>query len=109
MKRDVGMVIPSDFRFDGEIDGLYRVVDKFAEAMKKRLCEKILWTGWCDSKFACSPVLIKRIKRNLEKGDMIDIANLAAFVWNWNESEREVKARQPKEVRRVDNDPRLCR
>ncbi len=67
-----------------ETMALNRMVDKFAEEMKRKLCHKLAegYHGWDDP--SAEPVLIEKLRDHIErgKGQEIDIANLAAMLWN---------------------------
>lgn len=67
----------------GEGKSLEMLVDAFAEAMKAKLRKKILegYKGWDDPKWTREKI-VEALKAHLEKGDPVDIANFAAFIWN---------------------------
>lgn len=57
------------------------LVDAFAQEMKNKLhkAEEKGRFGWdTDS----SEVLMRLLVEHIEKGDMVDVANFAAFLWN---------------------------
>lgn len=66
-----------------EIAALEACVDDFADKMKKKLREKYMEgkTGWDDPDWSHED-RIAALEEHLEKGDMIDVANFAMFVWN---------------------------
>jgi hypothetical protein len=70
-----------------EIDDLIelnKLVDRFAAAMKHKLKKAAVEkgrSGWNDPSW--TPDDIKAdLLRHVEKGDPVDVANLAAFWWN---------------------------
>ena len=60
-------------------------VDKFAEAMKRKLLLKARegWTGWNHAAFGrrCR----EKLRDHIPDGDPIDVANFAMFLWNLGE------------------------
>jgi hypothetical protein len=63
-------------------------VDRFAEAMKKKLSEKRDqgYGGWNDKDLCPDGRLQKYLGAHLGKGDPVDIGNFAMMIWNRGES-----------------------
>ena len=61
---------------------LLECAERFSIEMQARLEEKRQdgWTGWRNKDFM-TPILRKRIKKNMDDGHWIDVANLAMFAW----------------------------
>ncbi len=76
----------------GELASLDALVDAFAEEMKAKLREKAQggYTGWDDPDWAVSErpldpedeTVWQALHEHVGKGDPVDIANFAAFIWN---------------------------
>lgn len=64
-----------------EQEALSACVNDFAYQMKIRLSEKYNSgkSGWED---ASEKYLLEALKKNLDEGKMVDVANLAMFIWN---------------------------
>ena len=63
---------------------LEATVDDFAYAMKKKLISKAMRdgkAGWDDPNWPREDIL-RQLIEHVEKGDMVDVANFAMFVWN---------------------------
>ncbi len=90
--REDDFIVPCACRTPGECThnhGLWKIaldklVDQFADAMKTKLTEKAVYdgkTGWDDP--AWTPEQITQAMRDhIDKGDPVDVANFAAFLWN---------------------------
>lgn len=61
---------------------LYRCVDDFAADMKRKLHDKYIAgkSGWDDPAWTIDDVL-GQLKVHIDKGDPVDVANYAMFVW----------------------------
>jgi hypothetical protein len=72
-----------------EINALNALVDEFAAAMKDRLMVKVWqgWRGWDDPQF--EDQLCARLAHEAAKDDPdhVDVANLAAFLWNFKQGQ----------------------
>jgi hypothetical protein len=64
-----------------EQQALLKLVDEFADAMKRRLINKSYKSGWDDPAYHNSNIPLEQMRSNLEEGDMVDVACVAAFVW----------------------------
>lgn len=67
-----------------EIVALNAMINKFASAMKSKLKNKFLrdgYSGW-DNIGPNSPPYISDLQHHVEKGDLVDVANIAAILWN---------------------------
>ena len=66
-----------------ELQKLDRLVDKFSVEMKKKIFAKFDagWRGGWDDRANKERMKLK-ILGNASKGDMVDVANYAAFIWN---------------------------
>jgi hypothetical protein len=55
----------------------------FAQAMKRKLEEARACghSGWDDKSDCSQAFLSKKLRRNVEKGDAVDVANFAMFLW----------------------------
>lgn len=62
---------------------LDKLVNAFAKEMKKKLKRKALegYYGW-DSPDWTPEQVMESLRAHLDKGDPVDIANFAAFLWN---------------------------
>lgn len=69
-----------------EFEALNALVDAFAVEMKLKLQRKALdgYGGWDDP--GCVSGLKHALSEHLVKGDPIDVANIAAMLWNHNAS-----------------------
>ena len=69
--------------FSGEEGKLFCAVNEFTSKMRKKLQQKKEegFTGWDDPAWPDEDI-IGKIKKNLLSGDMVDVANLAMFLWN---------------------------
>lgn len=74
--------------FYDEVEALEFLVDCFAISMKEKLIKKQSegWGGWLSDEFTEEEIVI-RIEAQFEQRpipeiDPVDIANLAAFLWN---------------------------
>ena len=69
--------------FGAEEKALNALVDAFAEAMTAKLLEKCRRGsgGWDDPEWSVHDI-VGRIREHIEKGDVIDVANFCAFLWN---------------------------
>ena len=58
-------------------------VDEFSASMRKKLKQKFMEgkSGWDDPKWEKKDILADLVK-HIEKGDMVDVANIAMFAWN---------------------------
>lgn len=58
-------------------------VDDFADAMKRKLCQKGMQGayGWDDPEWTREEIM-QRLRDHIKKGDMVDVANFAMFAWN---------------------------
>jgi hypothetical protein len=69
-----------------ETEALSALVDDFAKAMKEKLRKR--WsegrTGWDDPNWTVEDMK-KQLIEHVDKGDPVDIANFAAFIWNRHE------------------------
>lgn len=65
-----------------EYDALLSVAHAFSNAMRSKLLKKLAdgYTGWRSDDLD-STYLMEALKRNVEEGDMIDVANLAMMIW----------------------------
>lgn len=71
---------------DAEERALALLVDGFAEAMKAKLIAKYRkagYGGWDNEVNACN--ISSSLAKHVSKGDPVDIANLAAFLWNFQQ------------------------
>lgn len=69
-----------------ELDALYALVDAFAEEMKGKLRRKYVegFTGWDDPELR--PELERRLQLHVIRGGQyVDVANLAAMLWNMDQ------------------------
>ena len=91
-----------------EFDKLDECVDAFSREMRRRLKEKYLETEWInwDKSDGWEKNIIARIKGNLETGEMIDVANLAMFLWNLEFRQRKIPAKRMARLMGYDNDNR---
>jgi hypothetical protein len=66
-----------------EIKALHHLVDMFSKEMKIKL-ERKYWregySGWDNE--GNKQYIKKLLTQHIEKADMVDVANLAAFLWN---------------------------
>ncbi len=90
---EVKEVEPKEERNDiEETIALYTAVFRFGQVMKHKLLKKYGEgrRGWDDP--ACLGWLKKSIVDHVSKGDMVDVANLAMFIWNieYNEKKHEL-------------------
>lgn len=62
---------------------LNNLVNAFARAMKAKLKKKRLqgFSGWSNPDWTPEDMM-DALKTHLKEGDPVDIANLAAFIWN---------------------------
>lgn len=69
-----------------ETDALDDLIDDFISQMKMRLAEKTIegFHGWDDPIWRTDQIK-SRLKTSLEKSNMVDVANLAMFLWNRQE------------------------
>lgn len=80
--RSVGECSCNTFAWKKALDAM---VDSFAEQMKAKLSRKALEgkTGWDDPNWTPDMIkqnLIEHVEK--ENGDMVDVANIAMFLWN---------------------------
>ena len=75
------MKINSEFM--GEARALDTLVNRFAEVMRRKLMRKLStgYSGWDDPDWTEASIRAAMIE-HVEKGDPVDIANFAAFLWN---------------------------
>ena len=71
---------------DGEIrerDELFQAVNAFARAMKVKLANKTLdgKSGWQETWWIESGNALEQLLAHAKKGDMVDVANFAMFIW----------------------------
>lgn len=73
--------IYEDYKEEIALDLLLNI---FFISVRGKLHQKILegYCGWDDPSAVPTENLIEKLKSNLEKGDMIDVATLAALIWN---------------------------
>lgn len=67
-----------------EMDALYALVDAFAAEMKSKLLASALVkgrAGWDDPRWPVAEIK-QRLCDHVAKGDPVDVANFAAFLWN---------------------------
>jgi len=66
------------------------LVDMFFIHVRRKLHRKILegYCGWDDPSAVTTNNLIEKLKSNLKEGDMIDVAALAALIWNRQDEEK---------------------
>ena len=66
-----------------ERNALCKLVDAFASEMKKKLLQSLDRgkSGWDDSSWERKDAL-SQLAEHIKKGDMVDVANFAAFIWN---------------------------
>ena len=57
-------------------------LNAFADAMKERLLQKMAegYTGWDDPSWT-EKSMIEKLNKNVSDGDMVDVANVAMFLW----------------------------
>lgn len=74
---------------DPEMKALSDLVDKFAQEMKRKLHQKYLqgYSGWDDpfNRRTIGTMLVKHVDEF--NGQFVDIANLAAMLWNFEQKE----------------------
>lgn len=71
---------------DPEEHALCRLVDAIGAEMKKKLIKKYRkdgYSGWDNEANAYS--IASMLAEHVKKGDPVDIANLAAFLWNFQQ------------------------
>jgi hypothetical protein len=75
--------VPCPHVLCAEVAALEALVDDFAKAMKHKLRAKMRHgkKGWDDESWT-KPQIMAALKQHAEKGDPVDIANIAAFLWN---------------------------
>lgn len=85
--RSVGECHHNDF---AELKALDALVDDFADAMKKKLLKKMMddKAGWDDPQWPRANIL-QQLRLHVDRGDMVDVANFAAFAWNQEAGEGE--------------------
>src|SRR5688500_8707654 len=69
-----------------ELSALNACVDSFAHAMKEKLMRKWMRdgkAGWDDPEWRDH--IRESLTRHVEKGDMVDVANLAMMLWNFKQ------------------------
>lgn len=66
---------------------LPQAVEAFAITMLEKLKKKqqSRWRGWNDSGLAWPCDCRRRLREHLSRGDPIDVANFAMFLWNLSE------------------------
>lgn len=69
--------------YNDQLRALEACVDHFSKRMKAKLEAKLRegYIGWDERDFDADKFL-ETLKRNLDALDMVDVANLAMFVWN---------------------------
>jgi hypothetical protein len=77
--RSVGECTHNIFAEEKALKALFR---EFSKAMADKLYKKFCagHIGWDDAK--CLPFLKQALRVHVEKGDMVDVANFAAMIWN---------------------------
>lgn len=67
-----------------EMKAIECLIDLFAFHMKIKLRKKRIegYVGWDKPDKISVENLIEKLKNNLEQGDMVDVAALAALIWN---------------------------
>jgi len=65
-----------------ELDKLVPVFDEFTRAMQMKLSLKVFQgsTGWDDPAWTIE-MATKALNAHVEKGDLVDVANFAMFIW----------------------------
>ena len=60
------------------------MVSAFAREMKKKLREKMRegYHGWDDPDSFNPKAIMRALVDHVDKGDPVDVANVAAFLWN---------------------------
>ena len=81
------MIKSTDFitesaRKEAEQLALAQLLSSFTDAMASKVMQKVEkgYVGWDQPQIAS--VLEQKLTENLQKGDMIDVANLAMMLWN---------------------------
>ena len=71
-----------------EDEALVVLVRCFAVEMLTKLDKKAKegFSGWDDPDTISDGMLLESLKRHLRRGNYVDVANLAAFLWNRQES-----------------------
>lgn len=67
-----------------EIKALYSLVDAFADVMKYKLLLAAvdkMKSGWNDPRWS-EDEIVNALREHVDKGDPVDVANFAAFLWN---------------------------
>lgn len=66
------------------------LLNMFFIRVKRKLHRKIVegYRGWDDPSAVPTEKLIEKLKSNLKEGDMIDVAALAALIWNRQDKEK---------------------
>lgn len=73
-------------QFEGSIlpetMALSKLIKVFSDEMERKLHRKLMqgYSGWDDENM--KEYLKESIKNHVEKGDWVDVANLAAMLWN---------------------------
>jgi len=66
-----------------EIEALHEMVDEFEDLMRSKLIlnkqRGFMW--WDDPETLPDSDLVRSLKENVEEGDWVDVANLAAILW----------------------------
>ena len=83
--RSVGECNHNNF---AELNAIDKMVDVFSEAMKAKFRKKYLegYTGWDDKSLRIW--IEKKLPEHVGKGDMVDVANLAAMLWNMEQPDK---------------------
>lgn len=71
---------------------LTSLVERFSEEMKFKLGQKLNQgrSGWDKEEWSKSDIL-KALREHLDKGNMVDVANYAMFLWNRTDAEPKKK------------------
>ena len=76
--------ITEEVRIAAEQEAFARLVSDFSEVMFEKFVAKLKqgYNGWDRNTPDIIESITTRLGKNIEKGDWVDVANLAMFLWN---------------------------